>query len=206
MKMATFSHDDYEIIKKDVLYKGRFSYLLYHFRHRQFNGEWSPLFHHELLERPSAVAVLPYDPILNKIVLIEQFRAGAANTAHSPWLIEIVAGLQDANETNEVLAKRETQEEAGLNLLDLHPICDYFVSPGASNEYIHLYIGRVDASKAGGIHGLHEENEDIRTYTVPMNEAIEQLKRGDFKNAPTIIALQWLQLHQEWLRDLWQVK
>lgn len=205
--MTSFSQDDYEVIQKDVLYRGKFTYLLYHFKHKQFNGEWTKTFKHELLERPSAVAVLPYDPLLDKIVLIEQFRAGAIHGHDSPWLIEIVAGMQDANETNEVLAKRETKEEAGLTLLDLHPVCDYFVSPGASNEYLHLYIGRVDITEQqGSIHGLTEEFEDIHTHIMSLEEAIDKLNHGELKNAPTIIALQWLQLHREWLRNLWQAK
>lgn len=204
--MASFSRNDYELIKKETLYQGKFEYALYSFKHKQFDGEWTKVFQHELLERPSAVAVLPYDPFLDIIVIIEQFRPGAMIKGSNPWLFETVAGMQDANESNEALAKRETEEEAGLKILDLHLIYDYFVSPGATNEYIHLYIGRVNADTESGIHGLHEENEDIRTHIVSFNEALEWLEHGKFKNAPTILALQWLQLHREWLRNLWQAK
>lgn len=204
--MLHLSHDDYEIAKKDLLYQGKFRYMSYHFRYRRFNGEWTKTLRYELLERPPVVAVLPYDPIRDVVVLIEQFRIGAINNHINPWLFEIVAGIHDANETNEALAKRETQEEAGLALLDLHLICDYFVSPGASNEYINLFIGRIDAKNAGGIHGVAAEHENIRTHVIPVHEAITKLTHGEFKNAPTIIALQWLQLHREGLRKLWQAK
>ena len=93
-----------------------------------------------------------------------------------------------------------------MELLDLYPVYEYFVSPGGSDEHFILYCGRVDASSAGGIFGLAEEHEDIRAFPLPLDEAIELLREGKIKTAPAIIALQWLQLNREWLRQLWQTK
>jgi ADP-ribose pyrophosphatase len=202
----TFTKDDYEISNREVLYQRKFRYSLITFKHRTFRGAWTKSLHYELLERPPAVAVLPYDPILNNIVFIEQFRIGAMASETTPWLLEVVAGIHDANEDNESLAIRETKEEAGLEVLDLHLLCDYFVSPGASNEHLHLYIGRVSSERAGGLHGVLQEDEDIQVHVMSLPDAIKKLTQGEFKNAPTIIALQWLQLHQEWLKNLWQTK
>lgn len=205
-KPTAFSQNDYEIVKRDVLYQGFYRLSRYHIRHRKYNGEWSSTFTREVFERPTAAAILPYDPILDHIILIEQFRPGAIYNPQSPWLIEIVAGLIPQDEPPAEVAKREAIEEAGCKILDIYPIYEYFVTPGASNEYLHLYCGRVDASDAFGIHGLEEENEDISTIALPTDEALTMLQEGKVKTAPAIIALQWLQLNREWLRQLWQTK
>src|SRR5579883_291418 len=132
-KLTPFSQNDYEIVKRELLYEGVFRLARYHIRHRTFRGEWTPVFTREVLERRSAVAVLPYDPILDQVVLIEQFRAGALANPQSPWLIEIVAGVYEEGEQPVDVAKREAVEEAGCKILDIHPISEYFVSPGGTN-------------------------------------------------------------------------
>jgi ADP-ribose pyrophosphatase len=205
-KLSVFSQNDYEITKREVLYKGVFRLVRYYIRHLKFNGQWNEVFSREVLERKSAAAILPYDPILDRVILIEQFRPGAIANPQSPWLIEVVAGVYSEDETPPNVAKREAAEEAGCKILDIYPICEYFVSPGGSNEYLHLYCGRVDASEAGGIHGLEEENEDIRAITMPTDEAFQMMQEGKIKTSPAIISLQWLQLNREWLRQLWQTK
>jgi ADP-ribose pyrophosphatase len=202
---TTHTESDYEIIKRDVLYQGFMSMVRYHLRIKLFNGGWSNTMTREVMERKSAVGVLLYDPILDHVVIIEQFRPGAISDPH-PWLIEIVAGVIEIKESSTDVAMREANEEAGCEILDLYPICEYFVSPGGSNEYFWLYCGRIDARNAGGIHGLQEENEDIRTLTLPVDEAFMLLREGRIKTSPAIISLQWLQLNSEWLKQLWQIK
>lgn len=203
---ATFTRDDVEIINRDVIYQGFIQMMRYQLRFRLFNGGWSSVVTRELVERQSAVAILLYDPDLDRVVLIEQFRPGAAKDPQSPWLLEIVAGLINPAETPDQVATREAQEESGCEVLDLYPICEYFVSPGGSNEYLWLFCGRIDASNTGGIHGLHDEDEDIRTLTLTFDEAFNLLKEGHIKTSPAIISIQWLQLNREWLKQLWQKK
>lgn len=195
---------DYEILQRDVKYQGIFRLVQLHLRHRTFDGGWSDTFTREILERKSATAILPYDPVLEQVILIEQFRAGALANPSGPWLLEIVAGIYDGDDIPRDVAIREAEEEAGCKILDIHPVCEYFVSPGGATEYLSLFIGRIDASKAGGIYGLAHENEDIRAFTIPCEEAFNLLREGKIKTSPAIIALQWLQLNREWLRQLWQ--
>jgi len=203
---SVFTQNDYEIIERTVPYQGIFRMARYQLRFRLFNGHWSNVVIREVMERKSATAILPYDPILDQIVLIEQFRPGAIANPESPWLIEIVAGVLSPEEKPHEVAIREAQEEAGCDILDLYPICEYFVSPGGSNEYCHLYCGRIDAADVGGIYGLPEENEDIRAVTLAADDAFILLQEGKIKTSPAIITLQWLQLNREWLRQLWQTK
>lgn len=200
-----FTQNDYEIIKRDVVYQGFFRLVCNHLRFRLYDGGWSNVVMREVLERNPAAAVLPYDPVHDRVILIEQFRPGALANPDSPWLKEIIAGIID-HEDPEQLVLREAQEEAGCEILDLYPICEYFVSPGGSNEQMFVYCGRVDATQADGIYGLVAENENIRTITLSTEDAFTQLQQGKIKTSPAIIALQWLQLNRGWLKQLWQTK
>jgi ADP-ribose pyrophosphatase len=204
--ITSFTQNDYEVTQREVLYQGFFRLVRNHIRHLKFDNTWTVEFTREILERPSAVGVLPYDPILDQVVLIEQFRAGATTNPQSPWLTEVIAGIYQHTDVPAKVIIEEAREEAGMELLDLYPIYEYFVSPGGSDEHFILYCGRVDASSAGGVFGLAEEHEDIRAFALPLDEAIELLREGKIQTAPAIIALQWLQLNREWLRQLWQTK
>jgi ADP-ribose pyrophosphatase len=198
-----FSHNDYEIINREVMYQGIFRLARYRLRHQLFSGGWSAVLIREVLERLSAIAILPYDPVSDRVVLIEQFRPGALAHPQSPWVTEIVAGVIDTKETPEEIAIREAKEEAACIIEDLIPIYDLFVTPGASTEYLYLFCGKVNASSIGGLHGLAKENEDIRAFTLDADEAFEQMRSGLIKTVPAIIALQWLQIHRDFVREQW---
>ena len=93
------TRSDVEIIEKTVCYEGFFRIERYRLKHRLYNGSWSGEIVRELFERGHAAAVLPYDPVRDEVVLIEQFRVGALAAPGGPWLMEIVAGVIDGDET-----------------------------------------------------------------------------------------------------------
>jgi ADP-ribose pyrophosphatase len=192
-----------EILDRIVCYEGFFRIERYRLRHRLFSGAWSRELVREVFERGHAAAVLPYDPVLDQVVLIEQFRIGALYAPGSPWLLEIVAGIIGPQETPEEVIRREAVEESGCHIREIVPICEYLVSPGGSSERLALFCGRVDASQVGGIHGLAEEGEDIRVVVMSTDDAVAQIQTGNIKAAAPIIALQWLVLNREQLRSRW---
>lgn len=195
--------DDVSIEKEEIAYDGFMSIKSLLIRHKLFKGGWSPNLHRELVVRREAAAVLPYDPCKDCVVLIEQFRIGALKDEVSPWMVEIVAGLSEPGESVESLVKREAVEEAGLQLDALEPISKYWSSPGGSSERVSLFCGKVDASGAGGIHGLEGEGEDIKVSVVNADEAYGWVEQGKIRNAMTIIALQWLKINKEKLLKKW---
>ena len=202
-QVVTFSKNDVEIIARDTLYRGFFSLERYRFRHRLFNGAMSEEVQRDIFERGHAVVLLPYDPIRDDVVLIEQIRIAAYDTSASPWLLELVAGMIEPGETHEEVARREAQEEAGLEVKRMHPIINYLASPGGTSERLFIHVGEVDARSAHGIHGLAEEHEDIRVHVVSREQAYRWVEEGKIDNAASVIALQWLQLHYETLRKEW---
>ncbi len=193
-----------EIVERANCFKGFYKLDKVHLRHELFAGGMSREISRELFVRHDAVCVLPYDPLRDEVVLIEQFRVGAMGRADNPWLVEMVAGLIDKDEQPEEVAHREAEEEAGLTFSALWPITKYFPSPGGSTEFVHLYLGRCDSSGAGGVHGLEEEAEDIRVTTWAFEDALQAVRDGKISNAASIIALQWLALNRAEVRGLWQ--
>ena len=203
---------DVDIITKEQPFKGYFGIDRYTLRHKLFEGGWNKPFKRECLERGHAVTVLLYDPNLDVLVFVEQFRIGAHaahqspwwNEAVSPWMIECVAGIIDEGETPENVVRREAVEEAGCEVMDLELIMKMLVSPGACSETVFIYCGRTDASNAGGVHGLDHEDEDIRVVAIPAAEALEWLDAGKFIHSATIIAVQWFRENHFRLRDQWR--
>ena len=192
-----------DIVRTENCHKGFYQLDRVHLRHELFAGGMSREINRELFVRHDAVCVLPYDPQHDRVVLIEQFRVGALSKTDNPWLIELVAGLIDTDEQPEEVAHREAQEEAGLEFTGLWPMLKYFPSPGASTEYVHLYLGRCDSTGAGGLHGLLEEAEDIRVTVWDFEDALQAVRDGRISNAASIIALQWLALNRVEVRGLW---
>jgi ADP-ribose pyrophosphatase len=194
---------EFKVLNQTVGYEGFFKLEVYHLRHELFAGGYSAVVVRECLERGHAVAVLPYDPVRDQVVLIEQFRIGALRAPGGPWLLEIVAGIIKPGEAPVQVARREALEEIGQELLEVVPICEYLVSPGGASETITLYCGRVDASQVGDIHGLAEEHEDIRAHVMTRGAALELLRGGRIVSATPMIALQWLELNHRELMERW---
>jgi ADP-ribose pyrophosphatase len=200
------SDKKYEIINRETLFQGYFRVDRYHIQHERFDGTWCKPYTREVFQRARQVAgVLPFDPHHDKVVLIEQFRAGLLELGQYPWIMEIPMGMVDANESPEQAGRREAREEAGCDIVDMHPIASYFSSPGGTSENINLFAGRTIAPADGGLFGLAEENEDIRVHVMDASRAIGLLYSGKLKDAQTIVAMQWFAMHHTELRSRWLV-
>ena len=99
--------------------------------------------------------------------------------------------------------RREALADLEVQLAELWPLTQYYPSPGGSDERVHLYVGRCDSRGAGGVHGLEEEGEDIRVLVWSLDEALAALDDGRIDNAASIIALQWLALNRDKVRERW---
>ena len=137
-----FTRSDVDVIEDVTVFDGFWKLAVLSLRHRLFAGGWSTSLTRELHRRGLAVGVLLYDPKLDAIGMVEQFRIGAlAGPGEHPWLMELVAGLLEPAESPEEVAHRESLEEAGCTLESIEPIADYFSSPGGSDEYFYLFCG-----------------------------------------------------------------
>jgi ADP-ribose pyrophosphatase len=193
------------ITQREEIHRGFFRLERYRLRHKLYRGGWSAEIEREIFDRGRTVGILLYDPDRDAVVLVEQFRL-AAHLANLPaWELEIVAGIVDKDGESEVeLARRESREEAGLEIIGEPVFIHRFMpSTGACTEVIDLFAGRVDANKASGIHGLADEHEDIKVVVLSFDAAMQQVRADAIKNGPTLLALYWLAAEREKLRRQW---
>ena len=196
--------DKFEIVKRETLFQGYFRVDRHHIQNERFDGTWSRTYTREVFERARQVAgVLLFDPRQDKVILVEQFRAGVAASGDQPWLTEIVLGMVDVNETPEQTARREAKEEAGCDVIELHKIAGYYSSPGGTTEFINLFAGRTIAPANGSLAGLDEEDEDIRVHVLDAMKAIGMLYAGTIRDSQTLVAMQWFAMHHTELRSRW---
>ena len=189
------TREDVEILDKQRVFSGYFGIDNYRLRHKLYGGGVSAELEREVFERGHVVAVLPLDIERERVVLIEQFRPGAYAAGLDPWLLECVAGIIEAGESVEQVARREVKEETGCDAGRTERIAQFMSSPGACSETVTLFWTAVDSKFAQGIHGIADEGEDIHVRVMPIADAWAAVEDGRIVNAKTIIALQWLALN-----------
>ena len=192
-----------DVIERTTVFQGYYRVDAYRLRHSLHQGGMGAEIRREVLERGHAVLVVPYDPVRDEVVLIEQFRIGPFARSDQPWCLEVVAGGIEEGEELEDVVRREAMEEASIELDNITHALDCFTSPGAVSEHISIYCARTDAATAGGVHGLAEEGEDIKVVVMPFADVMAALDDGRINAAPAIVALQWLALHREQIRRQW---
>ena len=187
---------------KRVVYKGFFSVEEHDLSYRKFNNQQSSILTRSALISSDAVIVLPYDPVNDRILLIEQFRAGPyVKGDENPWVLEPIAGLIDEGETPESAGIREAQEEALLEIKRLELVARSYPSPGISTEFFHQYIGIVELLDSSDlIAGLSSENEDIRSHIFEYEQFFEMIESGKVKVGPLILLGLWLSKNRNRLR------
>ena len=201
-------HPDVVIESEQRVWDGRFPLDVVKFRHRRFDGDMSATRIWELWRRGAAAALLPYDPVTDSVVLIEQFRFPALAAGVDPVLVELPAGLCEDNEDPADTIRREMQEEMGMGADLVERIGGYMLTAGGADEYCHLYVGRVTAPSADGegivgTRGEASENENIRVRVWSADEAIAAAFAGLFTNSITVIGLFWLASRRDSLRRKW---
>jgi ADP-ribose pyrophosphatase len=193
-----------EELAREIVFQGRFAVERLRLRVGRFDGSPGHTVTRDVFRSGDSVALVPYDPVRDQVLLIEQFRPGAFLAGANPWLLEVVAGRIEPGETPEAVARRETLEEAGVTPLQVVPAGGFFVSAGDSSQFLHMFCGQVDLGHGGGaLHGLVAEHEDIRTLVVPLDEALAWLDAGRIVSSPAVVGLLWLERRRRVLQTQW---
>ncbi len=197
-----FGADDVEVLEIRRPYLGFFALEEHRLRHRLFDGSMSAPIERAIFRLADAVTVLPYDPHNDRVLLVEQFRAGPSGRGDPhPWSLEPVAGRRDPGESHADCARRELAEEAGITDVRLEPIARYYSSPGAVSEHIVSFLGLCALDPAlEGVHGLESENEDIRSIILPFDALMEAVRTGEAENGPLLVSALWLERERARLR------
>ncbi|MPW44582.1 NUDIX domain-containing protein [Acinetobacter guerrae] len=193
---ATFSHNDVKIHSREYVFRGFVKIEKISLQHRMFNqNNYIQEIQRELIQRKTAAGVLLYNDAQQKFALIEQFRVGAVDDPDSPWQLEIIAGVLDGEESPETCIRRESLEESGCQIDKLEHLFSFYPSAGACSEVFHLYAAQTDLPEHGGVHGVADEGENIQLHIFDYTQLEPLFRYGRLKNAPVIMALQWL--HQK---------
>jgi ADP-ribose pyrophosphatase len=133
----------------------------------------------EIVEHGACIAVVAVDA-QNNVLLVSQYRDAVGQE-----LLEIPAGGVDPGEDVETAVKREMQEETGYLPRKLVNLGGYYLAPGYSTEYLHLYLaedlipGRLVA----------EDTESISVVKVPVSEIPTLLSSGKISDGKSIAGL-----------------
>ncbi len=193
---------NYKIISNKIVFESFYKFSQLNYQHERFDGCISREIQRDLLLTGDASVLLPYDPRSDMLLLIEQIRAAPiARSAANPYHIEAIAGLIDKNEHPEATARREAFEEAGIEIEQLYTLPSSYQSAGAIDQVQHLFIGKANLSDyKSGIHGLIEEDEDIKTHLVSRHDALQALTDHKFESAPLQLILLYLEFNIKKIR------
>ena len=199
-------HNSVRSYAKRKVYDGFFSVEEYDLSYSKFDKTQSEVVTRGAIISSAAVIVLPYDPINDRILLVEQFRTGPyVRGDRDPWVLEPIAGLIGVNETPEEAGLREAEEEACLKLKHLELVAQSYPSPGISTEFFHQYIGIVSLPKTTDlVSGLKSEAEDIRSHIFCFSDFYEMINKGTITVGPAILLGLWLSNNRQKLKDLYE--
>lgn len=155
------------------------------------DGQWT-VQHREAYDRGNGAVILLLDPDRRTIILTRQFRMPAYLNGHPDgMLIEAPVGLLDDDDAATAV-RRELQEETGYTVDHLVQLFDVFMSPGSVTERVVFFAGIYgsgDRTSGGG--GEASEGEDIEIIEVGLDDAHEMVRRGEIRDAKTIMLIQW---------------
>ncbi len=170
--------DPAELLQRETVFDGRV-WKVVRDRVAFHGGEFS----REYVQHTGAVAILPIDD-RGRVLLINQYRQPIGTR---DW--EIPAGLLDIpGEDPLAAAKRELAEEADLVAAEWSAPMTFHTSPGGSDEVIHLYEAR-DLSPAPRVYDRTEEEAEIVTRWVPLDEVLDAVRAGRLHNGILILAV-----------------
>jgi ADP-ribose pyrophosphatase len=141
-------------------------------------------FERDIVRHPGAVCVVPLDADRRHVILIRQYRAAIDAT-----LLELPAGKLDVpGEPPEQCAARELEEETGYGPGKLTELCQFFNSPGFSDERSWVYLAEDLVRLERAAQGVEEHH--LTLERVDLDELEDLVGSGEIVDAKTIIGLQ----------------
>lgn len=149
----------------------------------------------ETYDRGNGATILLYNRRKMTVILTRQFRYPAFVNGYRNLLIETPAGLLDERSPEEAIRK-ETAEETGYVIHDVHKVFEAFMSPGSVTEKLYFFVAQYDSAERrqhGG--GVVEDGEDIETIELELEDALSRIASGEIRDGKTIMLLQYAKLH-----------
>ena len=164
-----------KIISTETMFKGRV-FTVEVSKVELPDGETSS---REIIRHNGGAAIVALDDEKN-IFLVKQFRIATGQE-----MLEIPAGKLEAGEDPLVCAKRELEEETGMQAGEIKHLFSMYATPGYCAERLHIYFA--NNLKSGQIH--RDEEEFLHVIKMPFDEAYEMVMEGKFQDAKTIAGI-----------------
>jgi ADP-ribose pyrophosphatase len=173
----------FELLRSETLLKGR-AFLIRRDYLKTPDGRETKL---DIIEHGGSVIIVPVDKDGN-LLFVRQYRHAAAQD-----LLELPAGTLEEGEDPAVCAAREIREETGFAADKIEKIGDFYLAPGYSTEFMHVYLAqelRHDPLEA-------DADEFLSVETIPYAKAIQMAERGEMPDAKSLAALLLAKSHLE---------
>ena len=183
-------------IKKELLSDNWYSLTKVTFEYLREDGVWETQVR-EAYDRGNGAVILLYNIEKQTVVLTRQFRMPTyLNGNEDGMMIEACAGILEKGNAEETI-KMEVEEETGYRIDQVQKVFESYMSPGSVTEILYFFIGAYeDAMKIGEGGGAEDETENIEVLEMTFNDALEQVKKGEIRDAKTIMLLQWAKLNK----------
>lgn len=173
----------FELLKSEVVYPGR-AFTIRRDTMRLPDGHENRF---DIVEHVGSVVIIPLDEQGN-LLFVRQYRPAAGKE-----LLELPAGTLDAGEAPEACALREVREEAGMAAGQLEALGGFYLAPGYSTEYMHVYLAtelRPDPLEA-------DADEFLTVEPITVGAALKMARSGEILDAKSLAALLLAQSHLE---------
>lgn len=183
-------------LEKTLLSDNWYTLNKFSFDYQKPDGSWERQ-EREAYDRGNGAAILLYNTKKKTVILTRQFRLPSyVNGNADGMLIEACAGLLDDHNPEDCIRK-ETEEETGFRINNVHKVYEAYMSPGSVTEILHFFTAEyTDAMKVSDGGGLDAEQEDIEVLEFSFTEALEKMASGEIKDCKTILLLQYAQLNE----------
>ena len=165
----------FELLRTETLLKGR-AFAIRRDTLKTPDGRETKF---DIIEHGGSVIIVPLDADGN-LIFVRQYRHAAGMD-----LLELPTGTLEEGEDPAVCAAREIREETGFAAGRIEKIGDFYLAPGYSTEFMHVYLARDlrhDPLEA-------DADEFLSVETIPLAEAIQMAERGEMPDAKSLAAL-----------------
>jgi ADP-ribose pyrophosphatase len=162
-------------LKSEKMYRGR----AFDVRRDQVQLPQGKITNLDIVEHVGAVTIVPVDPD-GQIMFVRQYRHPAGGE-----ILELPAGTLEPGEDPMECAHREIQEEVGMGAGYLRKIGEFFLAPGYSTEFMHVFLATdLFPSSLSG-----DEDEVLSVVRYPSEATFEAAHAGKIKDAKSLAAL-----------------
>ncbi|MFH1523733.1 MAG: NUDIX hydrolase [Chloroflexota bacterium] len=176
----------FELLESEIVYSGR-AFTIRRDTLRLPDGREAEF---DIVDHVGSVVIIPIDAEGN-LIFVRQYRHASGLD-----LLELPAGTLNVDEAPEACARREVREETGMAAGNLEELGGFYLAPGYSTEYMHVYLATdlypnpLDA----------DADEFLTVERIPLTKALASATHGEIPDAKSLAALFFAKQHLETLK------